>query len=503
MAIFYPSNQLEDPEFVAGLLGSFWSSLYGGRDQVVAFVDGRCQLEQQTFNDIQNLYSAGGRLTVPLFRRLRWFPVRIRESGTIPAEILPYGTTGLLYGAPGVLYGVSPFGSVAFAAPESLADVAVVCSHMTTPAVCLTKLIDFRVDRTAHRLVFVDDPFANPLFPVSDILDENLAVVDREIELWLFQADFDEEWMADLYGFVVGLGTPSSTGYKALVNELWDALVGGSARAQLDGVLSAMTGAERAIADGEVVEYVTSDSVGKLVITDKEVYRFHPDATILVSVGEILIKGQYLADTYIVYDINRGQMPPTWPALTLGRGFLFPGATDELTFQNATLPTTYIADDGFGFAELRFPIGGDPGDVDAFFDEMQARGRAINQTLAMSLDNRTNPVGQPGPTNVPAMLNPMELVIQQVLRYNALLVTIQGSQFGPDAFGLDLGTSVIRFVMPPWTTLLGLIRLTGVGESVTLALTGEGFANFDAMENQTDSASNTDVSDSLVAIFYV
>lgn len=452
MTLIYPSNQLDSPDTLASMLGTFWYDLYGGRDQVLAYVEGKCLLEQQTQNDLQNLAGIGGLRTTPLFRRLLWYPVRIRANDIVDNED----------------------GTFTWTAPDKLVDVPVICSQLATPSVVLLNNLDFVVDRDAHTMSFIENPFTNPLFPINDILADDLSVEDQEIELWLFQADFEENYLSDHYGYVINLKDASTEGYKRALIALWDALVSGTAREQIDAVLTACTGAETAKQDGEVVQYISSDAVGKLVITDQNVYRYHADATILVSVGEILVYGQYLADTFIVYDTNRGQVPP-WDVLNLSKQFFVPAVTEDLTFQNEDLATTYIADDGFGYAELRFPVLGTAAVVDAFFDELQSRGRDADETLAMLLDERETPVGQPGASNLPATINPMEFVVQNVLRYGTLFVTIQGDQFAPDAFGLAWLSTMLRRTVPPWCTVLGLLKLTAGEESATLTVASDSF----------------------------
>jgi hypothetical protein len=428
----YPSNQLDDPDLLVGLCGSFWQSAYLGRDQALAFAGARGQLDCQVFYDIQNLANCGGWRTTPLYRLVRWFPMVVLASQAV--------TIGAV---------------AAYPMPAGLVAVASISNQLSNPAVVLIDQIDFTLDATNQQVDFATDPFINPLFEIDPVFDAAGNIVDSQLTLWLYQGDFDEDYLANTYGYVFNFTAPSSLGYQRAIGALWDSMVSGTSLEQLSDLLTALTGAQTAFVTGEIVQYVTSDLTHLLIITDQNVYRFNIAATAMVAVGDVLQEGQFLVDTFIIDQITNGVLPSTWATITLPANFFNSAITGPLTFTNSLQATTYIANDGFGYAELQFPITGAGGDVSTFRTQFQANGRLINQTLAMSLDNRPLPhVGQPGPTNVPTQLNPAALVTANVLRYHAVLVTIKQSQLAPDAFGLSQLTSLIRQIVPPWQTAI-------------------------------------------------
>jgi hypothetical protein len=141
----------------------------------------------------------------------------------------------------------------------------------------------------------------------------------------------------------------------------------------------------------------------------------------------------------------------------MGPGFLTPGFLQDLVFENKDVPLI-VEEDVDGFTKVSWELGGFPGDVEKFFDDLHARGVAAGETLANLLDTRTNKVGEPGPSNLPATINPFEFLCQNVLRNNAYMVKVRTSSFGRDAVGLN-AAKILRKVHQPWTAIIILVEL--------------------------------------------
>ena len=181
-----------------------------------------------------------------------------------------------------------------------------------------------------------------------------------------------------------------------------------------------MTGTKLVVEEEETVEEVRTEIGRQLVITDKTVYQFNPTANILVSAGDEVVEGQSLADTLQFFEFNRGQCPTEaqCPAVALGRGLLGRGFFGDLVFENKAVPLV-VETDVEGFTKVSWKLGGFPGDVELFFDQLHERGVAEGETLANLQDTRTNKVGEPGPSNLPATINPFEFLCKNVFRNHA------------------------------------------------------------------------------------
>lgn len=466
MSYVYPSGPLDVPAALASTLGSFWSSLYGGKDTVAAVLEGQSHLALQALVGVGELVDGVGRRTIRPFHRVRWLPIVLKASNRLPGRLPAYGD-GTTYGIQALtgaapVYGGAVDTTVAYAVDAAITAVPALCDCPYDSAVHLTAGVDFRL--VGGDLVFLSDPLSDPRMTVRPVYAADGTVVDRQALLWACQADVDRDALWQQFGYVVGLRMPSGEGAKDVLNAAWDGLVGGTARQQIEEVLSAVTGAPLA-AGGETVQYVTADSSGRLVITDRAVYRFGAAASVLVSPGAALVAGQQLTNAVTICELGGGAVPPV-PALSLGKGFLHPSIAGDLVFVNAPVPVTAsVAADGHTVAS--FPLGGDPADVSAFFSLMDARGLANGTTLARALDVRAVKSGEPAPVNMPATVNPLAFLVANVLRFNTFLAVLNTDAAGPDAAGTNQGY-VLRRLMPPGTALLLLVLVTGPGEAITM-----------------------------------
>ena len=193
---------------------------------------------------------------------------------------------------------------------------------------------------------------------------------------------------------------------------------------------------------GETVEVVTSDNQGQLIITDKTVYRGHPNAVPLVSVGDVLQPNQDIYDTVQVLDLGDGKTDN----LSVLQGLAITSAIadfdDVVVAPNDTGNWTSL---GYrdGEPEVRFDLVGEPGAVESFWDGVHARGVATGKPLA-DFVNATDPV------------NPMQFLFDNLLGSNVILISIKPEHFLSDAKGfisrLETLVPAVSYCSPrlPW-----------------------------------------------------
>jgi len=177
--------------------------------------------------------------------------------------------------------------------------------------------------------------------------------------------------------------------------------------------------------------------------------------------------------------------------------------SSDLIFEN-TDKTLVVTSDENGKTRLEWELGGFPGDVEAFFDELHARGIEKGQTLANLLDVRENPSTEPEAASLPATINPLEFVIKNVLRHNAFLVRIKVNGIGEDAAGLEW-SSILRKLVPPHTAMLILAELSPTQDHVTMNGPGseqstgyeETVEMFDGMNTVTETVPTSQISEAV------
>lgn len=473
----YPGSDLDRPKNLLALIGSWWATTYRGVDQTTAFMRGRGQLGNQTVLDQAESIATISRFTVPVFKRDNWYALVIRESArnNERTSLLRYGDDN------NVVYGPQPDASQqffygtpfvrdvsAFPVPADLGEARVVLNRITSPSVTLTESIDFVLDKVNNGIIFKENPFDNDMFVQNPVFRDGV-IVDHEILLWVFKAGFDLEWVYRQFGYAIALKLSSSEGYKELLNAVWDGIVGGPTKLQLEQALAAITGVPLTIEPTETVELITQDNNHNVITTDKHVYRFEQDNTPIVAEGDVLRGGEPLVDAFEIFELNRGQTPENIPAVALGDNYIKIGLMGELVWKNEETPLQVVeaADHPSGKTYISWELTGSPADVEAFFDEMHARGCDEGETLANLLDTRTNKVGEPKASNLPSEINPLEFLIENFFRYHTFLVRVRVSQLGRNAVGLE-NVSVIRRIIPPWTAMIILFELQQTADDVTI-----------------------------------
>ena len=488
----YPT-ELDRPRELLGVVGSFWADSYGGGDFVASLLHAKAQQQAQAQLDLLDLVASFSRLNVPVFHVENWSLLILRESEKNAANLPRFdGTISFDDGE----HFDTPVASAlsAWEAPAGLVDCKVVMNKITDASLTLTRGAEFYVRDGA--VWFKDDPFANPDVRVVDVFEDGV-VVDRAAYLWAYRGEYDWDTVYRQFGYVLGAKLRSSRPYKELVNAVYDGLVEGTTARCVEDFMSAVCDVPLAQAD-EQVRYVLQDTRKKWVITDQNAYGFSPNAEVIVSVGDEVRAGQALTDALRFYDTNRGTVPADVRALTAGRGVLSTAFFRELTFENKTVPL--VVEEGVdGYTKVSFEVGGWPADVEKFWADVHAAGVAAGDTLAMRLDTRTNKTGQPTALALPAAVNPLEFLTQNVLRGNAFFVVVRPEAFGDEAVGLHAARH-LRKLVPPQTACLLIVQLDA-DETVTMS--GPGTETAPGYEEEVLSYSGTTLEETIDPADYV
>lgn len=509
----YPAGDHDRPRNLLGLLGTFWTNTYTGRDQVQSYVGALAQLSAQTHLDLLELVASMSRYEVPLFHRDNWYLLTLKQSERNGAKtsLYRYGDAGIQYGGP-LHYDVPAVRELhTFPLPTKLANVGLIMNRITEPSVTLTQSLDYLVDIERDAIVFRSNPFDNPLIATRPVY-ENGEIIDYEAALWLFRGEFDFEHIYRQFGYILGLKLQSSKGYRDLLNAIFDAIVGGTAQAQISRAFAAITGIPLVMETQETVEHITLDGGGRLVITDQHVYRFQADATMLVEVGDVVTAGDPLTDALEIIELNRGQVPSSVEALALGEGLLASCFYGDLVFENREVPLEVEEDHVSGYTYVKFGLGGFPLDVERFFDDLHARGIELATaeidtcagetrvgTLAHVLDTRVNQTGEPLARHLPSTINPLQFLVQNVLRNNVFLVRVKAAGMGRDALGL-YNVRHLSKIVPPHTAMLLILELTVPEETVSVDLITESLGRLDGLEPLVDDVPESMVDDSRIGI---
>lgn len=453
-ALRYPADALDDRKGLLDLLGSFWASLFAQGDLVADILHARARREKQAALDLAEAEACIGRATAPVRHRERWVSLILRESERNTAAVAPlrYGDNAA-YGG-GFRYGQARDDHFVFPLRVPIHSAAALSDRLSDAQVVLIPGLDFRCED--GRMIFREDPFS--VFAESTRSVGAGDNADRELVLWAFDAEIDRDYVHAHWGYPFGFHLPSSPQALRFLNALWDAVVEGTSRRALEQAIG--YACDIPLAQGEeTVQTVTLRAPDALFIaTDRNVYRFQPTATPRVEAGQRLVPGEELTDALVFLDFARGEVPAVadLPALALGPDFLGASCFGDLVFENRSLPVTTTTDGAFTRAQ--FPLAGRPEDVEWFWDTVHQRGVAAGRTLAQALDLRESPAGEPSAASLPARLNPLAFLVENVFRGKLLVVRLRRSKLGSQRLP-DTVFRILRPLLSPYIAVMFLHEL--------------------------------------------
>lgn len=474
MALYrFPQNDFDKPDVLLNVLGSFWATTYQGNSLLEDLTSVAGQMAQQTYVQFLELINSISRADVPLYHQDNWYSLTIRQSqiNTASSRIAKYTTpSAYVYTNPAELnYGVpTTLGQYyTIAKPADLVGVRAVFNRLVDPSVELIADVDYWI--TATEIVFRDNPFANAKIAKREILNNVGEVVDFELVLWLYRGQWDWKYVYEQFGYALRLQLQTSEGYKQFINAIFDAFNAGTAIRHQQLALAAAFGVPLVVETTETVETVVADARHLNIVTDQHVYQFPLGTTAIVTPGQVLQAGDPLTDLLQVFELNRG-IPVDISALTVGPGILAWGFYGDITFGNAEVPVN-VELDVDGYTKVSWELGGFPYDVEKFWDDVHAAGVAKSQTLAMLLDVRPNPVGQPTAANLPSEINPLNFLTQNLLRNNAAIVKVKpGSQLGRRLAFVPV--EQFRKIQPPQSVLIFVVELAHQDDPVIMEAPG-------------------------------
>lgn len=510
----YPNSDFDRGKTLLSLLGTFWTRVYEGSDQVLSYTSATALNALQTHRDVLALAASMSRYNVPLFHEKNVFPLIFRRSTLNAKNPKVFDLQDAFSGGQRFDRTNNNEQNYALPLPNDLSHVGQIFNRLTFPSVALLADVDYKIDQVHRLIIFRQNPFEN-----NRVFKRTVGDADEEIVLWGFHGQFDYARVFNQFAYALGIKLRTSAAYKEFTNALFSGLLnGGLTTRDLDVALAAICGTPLVIEHEEEVVVIENDARGLFIATDAHVYRFADTATPIVQIGQRVRRGEQLVSGFIVDELFVGNTylkntsetivccpaasvllstdsfeeltteldesillspgnfacTPKRPALAmlaLDNGFLPPCFFDNLVFENKDVPLEINTAHDSGYTYVKFNVGGYPADVQRFFDEIHARGVAEankpanqclpeqkNGTLAHYLDRRERIMTEPTPATLPATINPMKFLIENVLRNNVFIVKINVSALGQNRLGL-YNIRHLRSVLPPQTAALFIFEL--------------------------------------------
>lgn len=430
----YPVDQLDKPDLYTLLLGSYWSEQYEGRDFLQSLFNSRAINERQTYSTATDAQNSISRQLVPVLQTRDWYNITLLKSEKI----------------------VSVDGrACAYPCPEELQSAPILANGIINPSIILVENIEFYIDKENSRIVFLDDPFFDYSFIPVPELDSEGNIIDYKLDLYINKAGFDKDYIYKHIGHVVDIKLASSQQYKLLINAILDAVTGGTSYFDIANIVGIVCDVPIIKNDNEIIEVITEDANNKLVITDKNVYKFNKNVNTIVELNQIMQAGDQLVDSVEIYNSLKKspEALPSWlQSIIINNSYLLPAINGPLTFLNVDVPISVTTESSY--TKLTWSIEGNASEVANFFDLLHQRGIAEDQTIAMLLDLRLQPQStQPTAASLPSTINPAKFILDNMLRDGVIIVYTNSDSYGSNALNLN-NLNILRKLLPPHLSII-------------------------------------------------
>lgn len=372
-------------------LGSYWAGLYPDRGRINAWCAATAMCLGGLADAVAWAGACGERERVPLGRPRPWWPVRIDpalkdRSGHV----------------------------------TDLARCAALCDSPISTSTLLVPGVDFTIQD--GRLNFLD-------------LSHDCAAT-----WWAWRAELASDDLHRQWGHLLGVATPPTPAWRAIVNAVLDATCGCTSMREVGLFLGAAMGQPVARERATVTHVLPDEDGGWVLVSDVECWHVEAGVVPSVAVGDVLEPGQSLS-TALRIDEPRGS-PPSWlnhAAVRVG-----PDARDEVVYMRGVVPV--IESLGVdGTRRQSFLLGGQPDRIAAYWAACHAR--------------------TPLPT-LPSEVDPLELLFLGPWASGVVAVRIDAGAIPAGAPGLA-ALPLLRLILPPEMVLLVAVDLPALESTIT------------------------------------
>lgn len=457
----YRDNIYDKGEELLSRLGTFWYYIFGSGEELKQMYRGSALEAGQTYLNFLESVGTISRLDTPVFHRQDWLYITMLES-EVTSGVINYGD-GVSYGE-GYRYGTRTTRKrFEVAVPDGFVGSSQIFNRIIQPSLTYTEGIDYVYDKKDKVIVFTSNPFENNLVPTRNIVDENGNVVDRLAALWAYNGKLDLQYLWNHWGYALKAYMPSSEFYKSFINALADCYTECPTLEDIQLLISALTGVALVAEPVETVEKILVYADKKQVVTDKHVYTFDTLAEIVVTEGQVVNGGDPLTDAVKVIELEDSF--PTiseLPALVAGPEFIAGDYFSDLMFENKDVPLEYVGVDTNNKAVVKFDVSGFPEDVAAFWGSVHDKGLQAGKVLSNYLDTRTSKTDPVPAWALPATVNPMQIMLGNLMRNNIFIVVLKPAHFNDEAPGIQFFNYLRRALTPQTTYIVYVEVATGV-----------------------------------------
>lgn len=285
-------------------LGSFWNKLFEGQGFIQGWSRSRAEALLQRYIDLLEIINSHAVKDTPLTHLTNWSPLLIavkdfKEAYAFYDEFrfgqqtdeLNYGLQ-FRFGERGNEGNKSQY---IFSIDKELQHVSVLADDLVYPNYMLVNDINFKL-RYPYIRVSTDILATARRLKIDGV---EYAVV------WAYTADFEVSKLMDGYGRLFNIDLDNTLDDRRLAAAIMSLISGGPTTANIKSVFAAALNCPVA-STTELVKsvYVVDDK--RVIVTDKNVYKYDSFYTSEVMAGDTLYAGQLLGDAVKYHDVQTG-----------------------------------------------------------------------------------------------------------------------------------------------------------------------------------------------------
>lgn len=184
-------------------------------------------------------------------------------------------------------------------------NIPLLLNKILFPEVMLEKDVDYEItteyDPDTNEflrkvLYFKEDPLNNPYIPVTRVGEEYI------IGLWCSRIDYDERYLARMYGNIAGTIKPSSEAYREFLRGIFFMYLNGPVLKALEAGANLILGVPLVKTDGELVSSIEEEGDRLVIYTDKYRYEYKLGSKLQVEIGDTVNAFDTLATAVTVDD---------------------------------------------------------------------------------------------------------------------------------------------------------------------------------------------------------
>ena len=464
-------------------LGIYWNRTFQDRDLVRAKLYGDDVSSRQHQRGMEETADCLGRASVPAFSKYNYVPIIITldERNSADGSVISIGQnpdavlgpqlspTDYRAGEVFSLHGPAVRdGYVGYPVypkyKRELEGLPFIQSSLFSPKAVYVNGVDYFIENSVVYFKKDLDPFLSPDNFMSHDVDE----YESQLLLWGAELHQDNDNVASFIPAVPELASVKNDSYhKSALNALYDLSFAGPERKYIKAAAGAVFAVPYVKNDTETVEVVE----GKMVATDKAVYRWDKNVPAAVTVGQELHYGDPIIAGVKIYWNTDFEKFNAWndyylpefiadvPLLQLPRGLVgdIPGVT-SITVKYTSADIIFVGMDTNGNPRLRFPLELPEHEADAYWNFVwsgyERDGRSMVDDFSKYL---YYPVFVVTGTVV-GEINPMRFFAENFLNGNVYIIVVDFNSI-PEYISYVDSIGALTRVMPAHTKILCYAKL--------------------------------------------